>query len=899
MVSFPQLQSWIRAGDTGRVGAALLALDEPSRRALAGDVKALRTRAPWETAARQEDALRVAGAACLPRAADVVAFLRSDRFWHVPADRNVDVLVSVLRAPGRPSIAAIARAMADRLRPAQVDVQWPVIARLLTEAELPPPATEAVVRGWMRRAGEGKYRTDLADLLRADPLMPSMLPHVFAIPLLGQELDEEWTKALATLAGQGVIDRGELLDGCVLRLHGGDRPGALRRVVVLHRLLDPEPAEFAQRRAEYTGMLASPDSTVAGLALRGLRGADDAGLLDTGTVVEAAFTVLPRAEKKLVRAQLDWLEAALARKPDPVLFEALLSGLTNPAVDLAERALRLAARHLGSFGPDGRARSATAAADLQGDLRRQAITLFGLDPATSGASEPGSTTGAATAAGVPGAAGAGAAGVAGAGVAGIAIRIGVAGAGVAGVAGTAWVAGPTPTCQPSVPARTGGSRAAVAVPAWPEPIASVPELVAEIKHLLYEPDHRRMETALDGLARFAADDRPALAVALRPIIPSWSSPLNNLLRAVADREFRAWVPYQWDHENAAPFWMLPERMVELTRQMCTTPPPALLATPATVDGHVDPARVLRLLSEHADPGPFDLAQAMLRLPREIDPAIRTAAGSLTSPAGRIFARVLAAGGIPDPEVVSLTSPHTVLADQRTVAFAAIETELTVPPHLLDMPVDGAARRAGLWRSEDLLESFPLILPSHREIAAAHIQPFLIEKSHSRGGSARATVLPTLAACDGPFGTAMALCLAYGMVSVTAAGRRAAADAFLDLAGRDLMDGSLVGAELRALHDAGALVGKRLADSLTQILAGGAAAEVWATVRPLLPALLSASKPPPGTPDLLAVASAAASGARVTDHLPELEPLTARPARSRLATEAARLSRTLAADQVPS
>ncbi|GIE82167.1 hypothetical protein Aph02nite_81170 [Actinoplanes philippinensis] len=59
-------------------------------------------------------------------------------------------------------------------------------------------------------------------------------------------------------------------------------------------------------------------------------------------------------------------------------------------------------------------------------------------------------------------------------------------------------------------------------------------------------------------------------------------------------------------------------------------------------------------------------------------------------------------------------------------------------------------------------------------------------------------LPPPAACDGPFGPAMALCLAYGMSAGRPEGRLATADAFADLAGRGLLDGTLVGGELATI-----------------------------------------------------------------------------------------------------
>ncbi|BEL02860.1 DUF6493 family protein [Actinoplanes sichuanensis] len=903
MVSIPQLESWIRAGEGDRVVTALTGLDEPSRRALAAQAKGIQLH--WsdpelqslaygdysrhtEFSQRREGALRVVGAACLPRAADVVSWLRSDRFWHPPLPATIDAVVQVLRLPGRPALPAIARAMADKLRPAQADAQWPLIERLLAEAELPAPATEATLRGWMRRVGADRYRADLADLLRADAHLTSMLPHVFTIPLLGQELDEEWTKALTRLAADGVLDRSALLDGCVLRLHAGDRTGPLRRMVVLHRLLAPTAEEFAARRGEYVGMLAGPDSTVVELALRGLRLADDAGLLEPDTVAEAAWVVLPRKEKKLVRAQLDWLGAALTRKPDPLLFEALLTGLANPAADLAERALKLAGRHLPDFGPSGLEQLTEATAALQGDVRRQATALISAASPTSAASSSPASSSAASSSSVASS----------------------SSFASSSVAASASSVSADISASPSSALAGFGERPGlaevppVAAAPMPDPIASIPELVAEAKHYLHDSDDPvRFELILDALVRFVAEDRPAVARALKPVVPQWHSAFGNMLGAVVTGEAVKWSPAVWEQRSGPPFWMTVRRLEELAEQMTTTPPPALLSTPATADGHVDPARVLRLLGEAWEPGPYDLAQAMLRLPREIDPSIRAAAARLTSPAGRICAEFLESGGLPDPAVITLepvrACPHrrgdycncAAQTRRRVVAFDSLKTNLTVSPYLLFQPAEFAGDRAHDY-SWDRMVGWPMVFPSHREIAAAHMQPRLIKASDGKGAAGDITALPALAACDGPFGPAMALCLAYGSSAGRPEGRLATSDAFVDLAARRILDGAVVGRELAALHRANALVLKRVTETFSQVLQAGAAAEVWATLREFLPAILSDPKPAIGTPDLLLVAESAAAAAHAHDEIPELTAVATRPTRNRLTTEAARLHRTL-------
>jgi len=98
-------------------------------------------------------------------------------------------------------------------------------------------------------------------------------------------------------------------------------------------------------------------------------------------------------------------------------------------------------------------------------------------------------------------------------------------------------------------------------------------------------------------------------------------------------------------------------MAEVAGQLAGEPPVELLATPATPEGHVDPDRVLALLvlaeRDGWEPGRYDLLQALLRLPRTVDPGIGTAAAALRSPAGQRLAAWLDRGGLPDPEVTRI------------------------------------------------------------------------------------------------------------------------------------------------------------------------------------------------------------------------------------------------------
>lgn len=754
------LVALVRAGNIGGTRDLLLAMDEPGRRALAATVKEIEQHG-------RTGALAVAGAACLPRAADVVSWLRSDRFPDEWPPEAADAVVDVLRAPGRPSIAAVANGLASRMRPATVR-QWTLAGRLLRAANLPVPPNEATLRGWMGEAGfGGDDRAALAANVRTDTRTAALLPEIFAIPRLGADLGEHGPAVLAALD-----DRRTVLEGCLLRLGAGDRPASIERMAELHRLLAPTVDECVANRREYVGMLSSPQVAVADLALTALRTSDAAGMLETDAIAEAGYAILPRREKKLVRGALSWFGEVLSRKPDPLVYASLLTGLANESTDLAEGALKLAAVHMGDYGPSS---LAAAAEGLEGDLRRQASIVLGDLP---------------------------------------------------GTASVAPLAPPPPVA---------------ALPL----IGSIVELAVEAKAFedAVDIDPDALERLLDGLTRFAYTDRAELARMIEPMLTWQHSPIDAVLYAIVHRGPRP--RYAPGRPPPSPMiTMYAARVDELARQLHGTPPPALLSTPATVDGFVDPDRVIALL-EAAEtdgwrPGPYDLAQALLRLPSSAGPSIAAAAERFRS-----------------------------LADWRTV------------PEWLREPPRG---RQGNDYSGTLY--WPGTLPRDREIVAGHLLPRLDDP----GDGTLVTelgVLPRLALCDGPFGPATARCLAYGFNAVRPAGRIVTVDAFLLLAARGDLDGALLGREIAGARK---IVLKRVADSLTEALRGGAAAEVWQVARAMLPSVLRS--PAAGAADLLMLASSAAAAAQARDDVPEAREVAARRGSSRLITEAARLVRTL-------
>jgi hypothetical protein len=326
------------------------------------------------------------------------------------------------------------------------------------------------------------------------------------------------------------------------------------------------------------------------------------------------------------------------------------------------------------------------------------------------------------------------------------------------------------------------------------------------------------------------------------------------------------------------------RIRELAEQLARGDgPPALLATPATRDGHVDPARLLlRLASAERSgwqPGPYDLAQALLRLPRETPATVLTAATRLNSTAGRRFAAWLRAGGLADP-AFTVVAPAGGPA-RRTVSFAALDAGgLTVPAGLLGLPADT------IYPPSTDTSGWPTVLPSHREIVAAH----LLHVSPGEGGDG--TTLYALARSSGPFGPATALLLAHALATGPDAERQDAVAAVAHLSRRGGLDAGMVGRELALLLSVPDVDLRPAADALDDLARGGAQHAVWAMLHAVVPALLRMDRPPADLPDLLALTTATAAAIGAHAHLPEVVAVASRPERTRLKNEAARLARTL-------
>jgi hypothetical protein len=772
-------------------------------------------------AARRLNGMRHAAAgfafvACTPKAPDAVKLLH--RPWSAgPAPRvSPEMAPTLLRVRGTAWCTTLARGLLRRTRPRTRTVPWAFTEALLRAVGADVPDTPAAAAQYVA-LDRGH---PLAPLLAADPWFDHMLTYVFdddgvANVFASGVAARSWPAALLELAGNGRVDRGLLIAGCLRRLRAGGRQGVLKPYLGLVRELAPTADELAGHAQELVGLLTAPMSTVADFAYTSLQTVHRTAELDAVSLAEITQNMLCRPEKKLVRAHLAWL------RPMPLddLVEGLVVGLHHPVPELAERTLDLVESRLAELSQLTRERLADEVPSLDRTVGNR----------------------------------------------------------LAAALGTA-----APAAAPVL------VLAAADLPREMPPPLDLGALAGELSVLLRngDTDPVRHEAALDGLVRAARGDRDLAARVLEPLIPQWYGHWPALIAAACGRS--AAHPGQQVSRYDTPLSLFVNgRSAELIPRLIHQPPPGLLATPATVAGHVDPTRVLSLLQQadrdNWQPAAGDLTQALLRLPREVDSAVHTAAARLTSPAGRRFAAWLA-GGVTEPRTWIEEVDTTTNGPSRRVAMLDLAG---LPSELVDTRT-ARERSAFTWHMP-ALGLWPMVTPSHREIAAAHLQPFVasaVDRQNPGTG-----FLEGLAAADGPAGPATASTMVYALANRRESVRLAAGDALTAFAARPGWDSTGIGVELAILAGSDRIVLQRTLQPLTEALKAGAHDAVWQIALAALPDLLAA-KPRPGLPELLTLTADAARAGRHTAELPGIAALTGRPGRSQLATAARSLAEAL-------
>ncbi|MGA5821875.1 DUF6493 family protein [Kitasatospora sp. NPDC094028] len=895
-----RLLAAVRGGRVPRVPALVDAMDRAQRRAALPALKALRKelRDDWSKdglAARH--ALMLAGAGCHPGPAGAATWLAGGDFTARDWAGGPELARMVEAQPADWQVEVAAR-LADRSD--RTGGWWPyyrLVAAVMRRTGCPVPRSETFVRAWFVQAfTDSGPRPTLAEQLRADAFTPVLLPVVLELADVSYELTRRrsprpgdvWPEAIAELAATGELDRTALVDRCLARLLRGGKPGDQRAFLEVLRALAPTPEEYAARVRDVLALLDGP-STLAGHAQEVLAGLDEAGLIEPEVLVEASAVVLFRSEKKLVRAQLGWLERAARRSPERAGPAALAAAdaFGHPDPGVQERALNVVARQLAAAGeavlPDLR-----QAAELLNPVHHpRAGELFG---APVGADAP--------------------------------------------AADPDELLPPVPAPQPLGP-----------------PIDSAAELAEELSALLAVdvPGVTAFERVLDGLVRHAHRDRDGLLAALEPVrrIHRWQGGSRwgdctpaDVLYVVAALAGEIPPRRLWDARHGTGRSPLRDsddtvygsalgaRLEEAAWQVTATRPPYLLATPTDATGALAPRVLVERLAGYeaagVEPGPADLSAALLRVgpPNGGDAggaeALR-AADELASPAGRWLAHWLRTGGLPaQPCERVLFAPgrgsrsghryeERWWEDLRRTAVA--QPGLDAAPkgsaaeHLapefrgLLAATEPSVARARLGDDWFWLQGLPAhwaaMLPWHREeLAARWLDHFAQGADRDERGPGR--LLPLLAESGGPAGLALHLALAYGLGARHAEDRTGAVDALLVLAACGQLDAELLGRELGELTAWGTVKAGRLAAALALAAGTGAHRTAWSVLRAALPGLLAAAEPTTrGLGDLLALATDCARRSGARGPVAEVTALAERTGSARAVKEARTLRDLLA------
>ncbi|MEU8399878.1 DUF6493 family protein [Nonomuraea sp. NPDC048892] len=838
MDAWVDVRKLVRAGDVTGTIRTVTELDAAGRKAVAAELPAYVTGesrvAGWESWNRQLTPLVLAGVVCLGGPAAVTSWLfrREFRWWHeAEAAERVFGLLGDRPVAWR---ADLARRMCARLRVPEL-LRWGLAARLVRETGVEPPGDDAFMVGWLREL----CSAPVAD----DPLFAAYAGRIFEIDALAETDLWQVVETVVRLVDAGRLDRVAVLDAVVGRLLR-DGPGALVPLAGLHDRLDPDIDEAYARADDYVRLLPAGPVAVADLALAQLRRLEEAGRLEEELFAEAMRALAFRPEKKLLRAAMSWAGDAVLRDAGRTgtVLEALALIFAQDTLALQDRAVRLAVKLAPGAGQEAREAVREAAAELPDELRERVSAAFG-----------------------------------------------------GGIA-----AAQAPAALPLI---------VPSVPSMPPPIASPGELVQALTALRWAQDVHVFERLLAGLAEWSHRAPDELREALQP----WWHPLHpvayghygseiheNLIEAV-NRTFFAFAAPEHSRSltlaasgmRRRPASPGPLDRLYLRRAMELLTPfeegtgyPILLATPTTGTGHLDPATLLDRLelleAEGVQALPADLAQALLRLPRTFTELEVERAGRLTSEAGRECATWMRNGGLTDPPVnMSVRRWRRYYQTGWHLLQAEPETPDGLPEEIRAVfEVRSGHSYTLTW--------WPLALPAHRELAAAHLAGYLPSSMGSSDGQTRA--LAVLAHGDGPLGLATAYALACGMSHEKTGERVAATDAFLTLAARGEVPARELGKAVTDLVTQEFIRLNRVVSVLDDATQAGAHEAVWAVITHVLPGLLpkEGERPRAGAADLLAAGARAARIAGARADLPEVAAVAARKGSSRLVLEARRL-----------
>ncbi|MFL6062219.1 MAG: DUF6493 family protein [Marmoricola sp.] len=808
--TWDDIERVIVGADHGPLVSLLATLDEPARKTLVKPMRAYSRSGEWDMAPRHSEAgLSLVGAAVLPDTKSTAAWLR--RFpplrwdmWSVAGRRpgNVQAVVAVLVQRNPTWLPALVQVLAERLATGGAD-GFDLVDGLRLALGYAPPAVPGFIALWIQERWSPWDGRKGVIALRAEPAIARLLPLA---------VDDDRTAGLLRGApefvqavDEGLVDRAEVLDALLARLQRGGRPQATNDFVAVLAALSPTVGEVGDRIADYLALLPpGSSSTVAGAAQAALIEAHKAGFVSDSDLLGASSMLLARDEKKVLRAQVGWLEHHAREHPEAreAIVAAARVALTSKAVDVQQRASALVAELGGAVTSPAAPAAVVAAVAPPGP--KPVTPIQGLDEAVelllvnlrSEAND----------------------------------RIGL----------------DLERLVEALPRLAGPGGAS---------LRAVRHRFAEDNtYAWYLKPHYRDELNVR---------RSVVALAAALSGDDWSDPGESFAR-----------------NEGPPEKALALRIIDLARAVRSDPRVRAVSLPTDDSGRLVPEvlenRLAQARAEGWEPAPRDLELAQLRsgaMPK-VEPALDVTVVTVShnDPNWPEWEAPR-----PDRKVTRINVSPGQGAEERSGSLWS----------LLVSRGESTARGDGWWSPETHFAAWPLVLPHHPNVIAAHLVPELARAATSRSQGLGALLQLAEAPADG--GEAVELALANVLNGSSAEARATAVDALVALVGHARLDGARLGRRLAAMVLQGEVTPKRLPGPLLDAAAAGGAGEIWHVLHQLLSDLLASGATVTGMVDLLTCAISVADLAVDPQGIPGLDELAGRKSRSGQVLEAKRLA----------
>jgi Family of unknown function (DUF6493) len=453
----------------------------------------------------------------------------------------------------------------------------------------------------------------------------------------------------------------------------------------------------------------------------------------------------------------------------------------------------------------------------------------------------------------------------------------------------------------------------------PPAIESVDELVTAFTPVLANTNLTPLEVErlMEAVAIHTDRHRKALIEAFAPLrttyppqpihaTPSGLSSFQETLRRIFDAVLREDHTHkisrfyhgfnEIDRPPMTAFLLRANELIDVLLGKQTVP--LLLATPTEPSGAIDPDVLVARLAAYQERGirplHHDLQQALMRTADTgSDPLLAALEGLPTLPApvptlDDYLDQAPAFGTNLMPYARPLHMPSSGRPEKlRPKRSETGPYWILVPPY---NPNNKVVFPTMSW--EHFCDYWPMMLPHHPELLAAHAIPILYQRANTQGSSGP-SIFPQLADTAGVPGPIAHLALVYALAAYRLPDRIAAADSAIALAARGLLRPELLGRAAAELWLRDMIRPNRLLASLQEVEQAGAVTHVFTAAGAAI-AVLAATPELRGLPDLLLLATRCAVSAGISGvEIPGLAELAAVKKPARVAREAGRLVEALA------